>query len=109
MTPGHVPAFEGTPVEGTRIKVSGTVPIDDLSDQILRVDDIVNTIVQFRVVGIDHEVDSNTGALTRVQKLKPVEMSLFPLDPNDPKDDGIIRAFPMVQQRKAEASEGDGE
>lgn len=105
MTPEPIPHFEGTPVDGTRIKVSGTVPVDDLADQVVRVDDIVNTMVQFRVVGVDHVVDDRTGNLIRVQRLKPVEMNLFPLDPNDPNDDGIIRAFPVVQSRQVEKAE----
>ena len=54
---------------------------------------------EHRSRGIDarvrHEVEEKTGKLIRVHVLRPVELQLAPLDPEDPKDSGIIRALPM--------------
>ena len=33
-----IPAFEGHPVDGTIVRVSGTAPMDDLQDVVLGVD-----------------------------------------------------------------------
>lgn len=93
----HIPHFEGRPVEATAIRVSGASPLDDLEDQVLSIDDCVQMISMFKVVGVHHTVDKSTGKLIRVQTLRPIEMALHPLDPEDPTDDGIIRAMPYVQ------------
>lgn len=89
-----IPNFEGRPVDATAIKVSGASPLDDLEDQVLSIDDCVQMISMFKVVGVHHVVDKSTGKLVRVQTLRPIEMSLHPLDPDNPNDDGIIRALP---------------
>lgn len=90
-----IPAFEGRPVDHAVVKMSGTAPLDDLCDIPLSIDDCVQMISMFRVIGVDHKVDEKTGQLVRVQILKPVETALHPLDPSDPSDDGIIRAIPQ--------------
>jgi hypothetical protein len=89
-----IPAFEGHPVDATVVKVSGTAPMDDLIDVVLGVDDVVQMITQYRCVGVAHAVDDKSGLLTRVHFIKPIEMTLAPIDPSDPSDDGIIRALP---------------
>lgn len=89
-----IPAFEGHPVEGTIVKVTGSAPLDDLDGQVIGVDDVVQMISQFRCVGVHHRVDEKTGNLIRVQVLRPIEMALAPIDPNDPDDTGIVRALP---------------
>lgn len=89
-----IPDFEGRPVDATAIKVSGASPLDDLEDQVLSIDDCVQMISMFKVVGVHHDVDPKTGKLIRVQTLRPIEMNLHPLDPDNPDDDGIIRALP---------------
>lgn len=89
-----IPAFEGHPVEGTVVKMSGAAPLDDLDGQVIGVDDVVQMISQFRCVGIHHKVDEATGNLVRVQVLRPIEMALAPIDPSDPNDTGIVRALP---------------
>ena len=90
----HIPAFEGHPVDATIVKVTGTAPLDDLTDVVLGVDDVVQMISQYRCVGVSHAVDEKSGLLTRVHHIRPIEMALAPLDPSDPDDDGIIRALP---------------
>jgi hypothetical protein len=90
----YIPAFEGHPVDATVVRVSGSAPMDDLSEVVLGVDDVVQMITQYRCVGVSHAVDDKTGTLTRVHHIKPIEMALVPIDPNDPNDDGIIRALP---------------
>ncbi len=97
-----IPAFEGHPVEATIMKMSGAAPLDDLDDTVIGVDDVVQMISQFRCIGIHHKVDEKTGALVRVQVLRPVEMALMPIDPSNPDDDGIIRAMPRAIEGRAE-------
>lgn len=97
-----IPAFEGHPVEGTVVKVKGTAPLDDLTDVVLGVDDVVQMVSQYRCVGVYHDVDEKTGALVRVHMIRPIEMALLPVDPHDPEDDGIIRALPPAVKGGAE-------
>lgn len=99
----EIPNFEGRPVDHTVVKVTGSTPLDDLEDVPLGIDDAVQMISVFRVVGVDHSVDPKTGKLIRVQTLKPVEMQLHPLDPSDPTDDGIIRAIPQPVMGEVES------
>ena len=96
MNDHTIPAFEGRPVDATLVKMSGSVPMDDLNDLVLSVDDAVQMTSLFRVVAVHHQMDAKTGNLTRVQVLKPVEAAIQPIDPSDPKDDGIIRAIPYT-------------
>jgi hypothetical protein len=88
-----LPAFEGRPVNGVQIKVSGSAPLDDIAGLPLGIDDRVQMLSIYTVTGVHHSVDPKTGDLIRVQTLKPVEMHLMPFDENDPADDGIIRAL----------------
>lgn len=99
---GYIPAFEGHPVESTRVQMSGSAPLDELNDEVIGVDDVVQMIAQFRCVGVRHEVDSKTGNMVRVQVLRPVEMALSPIDPTNPNDVGIARALPMGSAAKDE-------
>lgn len=92
----NIPAFENHPVEAAIVKMSGAAPLDDLDDTVLGVDDVVQMVSQFRCIGVHHKVDDKTGALVRVQVLRPIEMALMPIDPSDPDDDGIIRAMPRA-------------
>lgn len=87
-----IPNFEGHPVIATAIKMSGATPMDELSDVVIGVDDLVQMISQFRCVGIQHQVNPKTGELIRVQVLRPVEMVLLPIV--EGQDNGIARALP---------------
>lgn len=96
MVDGTIPHFEGRPVDGTIVKMSGTVPLDEALDEVvLGMDDAVQLVSMFRVVKVGHEVDSK-GRLIRVQTLKPVEAALQPIDSTNPADDGIVRALPYT-------------
>lgn len=101
------PNFEGRPVDHTVVKMSGAAPLDDLCDIALSIDDCVQMISMFRVVGVHHKVDEKTGKLVRVQTLRPVEMALHPLDESDPNDDGIIRALPQAVMGQIGARDDD--
>ena len=94
---GYIPQFEGHPVEGTVVKMSGAAPLDDLSGEVIGVDDVVQMISQFRCVAVHHKVDEKTGNLVRVQVLRPIEFVLNPIDPSDPNDNGILRALPAAR------------
>ena len=102
---GHIPAFEGHPVEATIMKMSGAAPLHEMADVVIGVDDVVQMISQFRCIGIDHKVDEKTGLLVRVQLLRPMEFALMPNDPSDPDDDGIIRAMPGRSPRELESGQ----
>lgn len=109
-----IPAFEGRPVDATSVRVSGSAPLEDLGDAVLSIDDRVQLVATYTVVGVHHQVDKQTGNLIRVQTIKPVEMHLMPFDESDPDDDGIIRALPhqgivrgQIEARKTEAADDD--
>lgn len=89
-----IPAFEGHPVDAAIVKITGTAPADDLADVILGVDDAFQMLTMYRCVGVSHAVDEKTGLLTRIHHVKPIEMTLAPIDPSDASDEGIIRALP---------------
>lgn len=101
---GTVPAFEGHPVDGVIVKMTGKVPLDDLDDEIIGMDDLVQTVTMFRCVGVRHEVGPN-GLIYRVQVLSPIEMARLAFEDQDPNDTekGIKRfpgtpALPELQQ-----------
>ena len=89
-----IPAFEGTAVAGTRVRVAGMSQVDIGEDVVVSTDDRVRLVGEFRVVGVRHYVDEKTGDLLREQVLKPLRMDLCPWNPLDANDDGVIRARP---------------
>lgn len=107
MNDATIPAFEGRPVDGTMVKMSGAAPMDEALDgQVLGMDDMVQLVSMFQVVGVHHKIDPKTGNLIRVQIIKPIEMTLKPIDPSDPNDVGIVRAIPYAIQGTAVANAG---
>lgn len=66
MTTPDIPDFDGRPVAGLRIAVSGT---DEHADQLLHTGDEVTLIVRGTVAGIAHKEDK-FGHLRRVQSVK---------------------------------------
>jgi len=98
-----IPAFEGHPVDGVRVKMTGKVPLDNLDGEVIGVDDVVHTVTVYRCIGVHYVVDSSSGLLVREQVLSPVEMMLVPFDIDDPDDDGIKRfpGTPVVKSLKS--------
>jgi len=92
-----IPAFEGHPVSATAVRITGSLITDDLQGIVLKHDDVVQVLTQYRVVKVHHDVDEKSGEMVRVQYLRPVEMVLAPIDPDDPDDIGIIRAMPQAK------------
>lgn len=88
----YIPHFEGHPVARTAVRVTGKLITDDLEGVVLRHDDIVQVMTQYRVVNVHHDTDEKTGEMVRVQIIRPIEMVLAPIDPSDPDDIGIIRS-----------------
>jgi len=89
-----IPAFEGRVVDQVSIKIAGTMPTDDLpEDLVVSVDDRVRLVGEYKVVGVRHYADPRTGDLVREQVLKPIFVNTIPWDESDPKDDGVIRAL----------------
>lgn len=92
---GHVPAFEGHPVDGAIVKMTGKAPLDDLDGEVIGVDDLVQAVTMFRCVGVGHEVEKSTGLLRRVQLLSPIEMVRMAFEDQDPNDaEKGIKRFP---------------
>lgn len=89
-----IPAFEGTPVAATRLRISGMSQADVGTDVVVSTDDMMRLVGEFRVVGVRHYVDEKTGDLIREHIAKPVQIDLCPFDPSDPSDDGVVRARP---------------
>lgn len=84
-----IPQFEGHPVEGAMIKMSGAMLAEGMEDIVVGVDDIVQVACQFKCVGIRHEVENSTGKLVRIQILRPIEAALLPFGN---ADQGILRS-----------------
>jgi hypothetical protein len=76
------------------MRITGAIPLDDVSDVPVSIDDRVRLVGEFRVVSVRHFVDPKTGDLIREQILKPLTADLTPWNPNDPTDQGILRAQP---------------
>ena len=89
-----IPKFEGSVVQSTNTKITGTAPIEADDHLVLSIDDRVRMVGEYRVVGVRFFVDPKTGDTVREQLLKPIELALCPWDPADPTDDGIVRARP---------------
>lgn len=82
--------FEGQPVEGVVMKISGKTPIQD-DDITVSVDDRILLVTECTVTSIRHYVDDN-GKLIREQVLKPIRATRGQWDPTNPNDDGVVRA-----------------
>jgi hypothetical protein len=67
------PPFEGADVHAATLKVSGTV---SLSDVVAHVDDVIEVVVQCRVVGVNHVVHTASGQLFRVQTATAIDARL---------------------------------
>jgi len=74
-----IPAFEGKPVETTKVRMSSTLGLD-IQNTVLHTDEIVRLIVECRVTGIAHMVNDRTGSLERIQTLKAIDVELSPWD-----------------------------
>lgn len=90
-----IPRFEGRLVDVLMMKVSGTVSVVD-DGVVVSVDDRVKITGEFRVSAIRHYVDEKTGFLVREQVLRAINetVELCPWDPDDPRDNGVIKAIP---------------
>lgn len=86
-----IPKFEGREVNGTQIRISGAMPLENLDHLVLGVDDWVHLEGDYRVVSVRHYADPKTGDLIREQVLRPMKADIKPWDPTDPKDDGVLR------------------
>lgn len=93
MTQDPIPSFEGHPVAATAVKITGKLITEDLQGIVLKHDDVVQVLTQYRVVNIHHDTDEKSGELIRVQIIRPIEMVLAPIDPSDPNDIGVLRAL----------------
>jgi len=88
-----IPPFEGRKVDAAAIRISGSMPTDDLPEMTVSVDDRIRLVGEYKVVAVRHYADPKTGDLIREQVLKPVFVETLPWDASDPSDDGIIRAL----------------
>lgn len=72
-----IPAYEGKEVASTRLRVGSTAAID-ISDAVLKVDDIVRIVVEARVTSVNHVVNEKTGELVRIQSVKSIDAEITP-------------------------------
>lgn len=93
-TPAGIPDFEGTTVNGAVTKMTGTTTIASNEEIVLGMDDRIRLVGSFRVVGVGFKLDPKTGDVIREHLLKAIDIAPCPWDPNDPTDDGIVRARP---------------
>lgn len=77
MTEPMFPSFEGAEVHAAHLKISASAALD-LSDVVVKVDDVIEIVVQARVTGVNHSVHTTSGQLVRVQTAKAVEAWLVP-------------------------------
>lgn len=87
-----LPMFEGRTVDSCVMRISGATPLAEVEDMLVSVDDRLRLIGEYKVVSIRHFVDPKTGDLVREQLLKPTLATPAPWNPDDPDDDGVIRA-----------------
>ncbi len=85
------PMFEGHPVKGVSVKITGLSTVNSANMPPFGVDDRVRMVGEFKCIGVRHYVDKN-GEMIREQVLIPLEMDTCPWDPEDPFDDGVSRA-----------------
>lgn len=78
-SPSGLPQFEGQDVEFTRMKLTSANDLE-VSDDAVRIDDIVRLFVEGRVVRVDHAVDNETGKLKRIHTIKVSEALQVPWD-----------------------------
>lgn len=89
-----IPFFEERPVAYTVIKISGVGKVQTHDTPVIRLDDLVRLIGEYRCVGVFHREDKD-GEIYREQVLVPKEIDTCPWEPDDPNDDGIIRYRPL--------------
>lgn len=85
------PQFEGHPVKGVSVKITGLSTVNNQQIPPFGVDDRLRLVGEFKCVGVRHFVDKN-GEMIREHVVIPVELETCPWDPTDPFDDGILRA-----------------
>lgn len=82
-----VPFFEGKPVDGCSLSLLKSSALD-LPDVVLQMDDIIQIVVEARVVGVSHVVHEPTGRMHRLQTARPLAAYLQPYGDDD---DGVVR------------------
>ncbi len=73
-----LPDFEGLPVELTRLRLISASDLE-LSDDPMRIDDVVRLYVEGRVTRVEHVVADN-GKIKRVHTVKVVDAITLPWD-----------------------------
>ena len=66
-----IPAFEGEEVAATKGKITSVAGLE-VGDQVFRMDETVRLVVECRVVGVDHKVNTQ-GKLERVHNFKAID------------------------------------
>lgn len=74
------PEFEGHDVAGSVLKIS-TSAVLDLPEAVLRIDDIVQIVVEARVNDVAFRVHEPSGKLVRFHAVKPLSARLIPYNP----------------------------
>lgn len=69
--PAEIPRFEGEEVAFTKATIKSVSGLE-VGDQVFRMDQVVRMVVEARVVGIDHKVNTE-GKLERVHNMKALD------------------------------------
>lgn len=84
--------FEGKPVDRMEVKITGVKGLSEAYDQVkVNIHDRVRLVVETRVKGISHYLDKDN-QLVRLQEVVATAVDLVPWDPQNPDDDGVLRA-----------------
>jgi hypothetical protein len=81
-----IPAFEGQPVDASALRMSNSAALE-LDDVVLKMDDIIQIVVEARVTSVNHIVHESSGRLLRVHTAKALGAHLTPF--NEEYDNGV--------------------
>ena len=82
-----IPPFEGKTVDASALRMSTSAALE-LDDVVLRVDDIIQIVIEARVMSVNHIVHEASGRLIRVHTAKAVGTpELKPFNPE--YDNGV--------------------
>lgn len=76
----EIPMFEGVPVTTTKLKLTSTMALD-VDNQVLRMDEIVQIVVEARICQVHHN-EGTRGDLERVQTAKAMTVRVVPYNEN---------------------------
>ncbi len=87
----EIPTFEGQDVSAVQAKITALATLDD-DIPVFGIEDRVRLVGEFKCIGVRHTTDPKTGNIVRQQILTPVTVHTCPWNPENPHDNGVMRA-----------------